>query len=65
MVQTKTLEIILAGGRGTRLGDLTGSTPKPLVPFGGDNKIIDFVLSNAFNSGSAHIFVLTQHHAEQ
>lgn len=65
MVQTKTLEMILAGGRGTRLGDLTGSTPKPLVPFGGNNRIIDFVLSNAFNSGSKTIFVLTQHHADQ
>lgn len=61
----KSLEIILAGGQGSRLGHLTGDIPKPLVPFGGDGiKILDFVLSNAFNSGSRHLLVLTQYQAE-
>jgi|SRR3989338_1267268 len=61
----KSLEIILAGGPGSRLGHLTGDIPKPMVPFGGDGiKILDFTLSNAFNSGSVHILVLTQYQAE-
>ena len=61
----KSLEFILAGGSGSRLGHLTGEIPKPMVPFGGDGiKILDFTLSNAFNSGSRHMFVLTQYQAE-
>lgn len=61
----KSLEIILAGGPGSRLGHLTGEISKPMVPFGGgDIKILDFAVSNAYNSGSLHILVLTQHQAE-
>lgn len=55
----------MAGGSGSRLGHLTGDVPKPLIQFGGDDtRLIDFVLSNAFNSGSTHILVLTQFMAE-
>ncbi len=57
----KTLTIILAGGQGERLYPLTKDRSKPSVPFGGHYRIIDFTLSNAFNSGLRHIFVLTQY----
>ena len=57
----KTLTIILAGGQGERLYPLTKDRSKPSVPFGGHYRIIDFPLSNAFNSGLRHIFVLTQY----
>ncbi len=53
--------VILAGGRGTRLEPLTRDRAKPAVPFGGQYRIIDFVLSNCFNSGARRIFVLTQY----
>ncbi len=56
-----TLAIILAGGRGTRLGVLTDWRTKPAVPFGGKFRIIDFTLSNCFNSGIKRICVLTQY----
>jgi glucose-1-phosphate adenylyltransferase len=52
--------MIMAGGRGTRLGPLTCHRSKPAVPFGGRYRIIDFVLSNFLNSGYRRIFVLTQ-----
>ena len=48
----QTLAIILAGGRGERLGRLTDWRAKPAVPFGGKFRIIDFALSNCVNSGS-------------
>ncbi len=54
------LAMILAGGEGTRLFPLTASRAKPSVPFGGNYRIIDFVLSNFVNSGILRIFVLTQ-----
>ena len=54
------LGIILAGGRGTRLYPLTKERAKPAVPFGGQYRIIDFVLSNFINSGIYSIYVLTQ-----
>ncbi len=54
------LAMILAGGEGTRLFPLTASRAKPSVPFGGNYRIIDFVLSNFVNSGMLRIFVLTQ-----
>jgi glucose-1-phosphate adenylyltransferase len=56
-----TLAIILAGGRGSRLGVLTDWRTKPAVPFGGKFRIIDFTLSNCFNSGIKRICVLTQY----
>lgn len=49
----KSVALILAGGRGTRLKDLTIKRAKPAVHFGGKFRIIDFALSNCINSGSA------------
>ena len=56
-----TLAMIMAGGRGQRLHPLTSHRAKPAVPFGGNYRIIDFVLSNFINSGLLHIKVLTQY----
>jgi glucose-1-phosphate adenylyltransferase len=58
-----TLALILAGGRGTRLQDLTNWRAKPAVPFGGKFRIIDFPLSNCINSGIRRMGVLTQYKA--
>jgi len=55
--------IILAGGRGSRLEDLTDWRAKPAVPFGGKFRIIDFTLSNCVNSGVRRIGVATQYKA--
>jgi len=57
----KTLSIILAGGRGSRLKQLTDNRSKPAVPIAGKYKIIDFPLSNCINSGMRRIAVLTQY----
>jgi glucose-1-phosphate adenylyltransferase len=57
----RTLVMVLAGGRGTRLMPLTGDRAKPAVPFGGRYRLIDFVLSNLVNSGLFQIVVLTQY----
>lgn len=54
------LSMILAGGEGTRLAPLTSVRAKPSVPFGGNYRIIDFVLNNFVNSDILQIFVLTQ-----
>lgn len=54
------LSMILAGGEGTRLAPLTSVRAKPAVPFGGNYRIIDFVLNNFVNSDLLQIFVLTQ-----
>ncbi|MGH8311507.1 MAG: sugar phosphate nucleotidyltransferase, partial [Steroidobacteraceae bacterium] len=59
-----TLAIIMAGGRGERLGPLTEHRCKPATPFGGKFRIIDFVLSNCVNSGIRQISVLTQYKAQ-
>jgi len=56
-----TLALILAGGRGSRLKQLTNWRAKPAVPFGGKFRIIDFALSNCVNSGIRNIAVLTQY----
>ena len=53
--------IILAGGKGTRLGVLTIKRAKPAVPFGGKYRIIDFALSNCVNSNIFDVMVLTQY----
>ncbi len=58
-----TLALILAGGRGARLQDLTQWRAKPAVHFGGKFRIIDFPLSNCVNSGIRRIGVLTQYKA--
>ncbi len=54
---------VLAGGRGSRLMELTDRRAKPAVPFGGKSRIIDFALSNALNSGIRRIAVATQYKA--
>ena len=59
-----TLAIVLAGGRGTRLGPLTDWRAKPAVPFGGKFRIIDFSLSNCVNSGVRRIGICTQYKAQ-
>lgn len=59
----KTLALILAGGRGSRLQHLTEWRAKPAVPFGGKFRIIDFPLSNCVNSDIRQIAVLTQYKA--
>lgn len=56
-----TVALILAGGRGSRLKDLTDLRAKPAVPFGGKFRIIDFPLSNCINSGIRRIGVATQY----
>jgi glucose-1-phosphate adenylyltransferase len=55
--------LVLAGGRGTRLKQLTDERAKPAVPFGGKFRIIDFTLSNCVNSGVRRIGVATQYKA--
>ena len=56
-----TMALILAGGRGSRLKDMTNWRAKPAVPFGGKFRIIDFPLSNCMNSGIRRIGVVTQY----
>lgn len=60
-MKNEMLGVILAGGKGTRLGKLTHSQAKPAVPFGGRYRIIDFTLSNCVNSGVKNIGVITQY----
>jgi len=59
-----TVAYILAGGRGTRLGELTDWRSKPAVPFGGKFRIIDFTLSNCVNSGIRRVVIATQYKAQ-
>ena len=63
LLTRNTLALILAGGRGSRLRQLTLWRAKPAVPFGGKFRIIDFPLSNCLNSGIRMIGVLTQYKA--
>ncbi len=58
-----TMAYVLAGGRGSRLRELTDVRAKPAVYFGGKSRIIDFALSNAVNSGIRRIGVATQYKA--
>jgi glucose-1-phosphate adenylyltransferase len=59
-----TIALILAGGRGSRLKNMTDWRAKPAVPFGGKFRIIDFPLSNCMNSGIRKIGVLTQYKSD-
>ena len=65
MKQNNMLAMILAGGRGTRLFDLTKNNAKPAVYFGGKYRIIDFPLSNCANSNIDVVGVLTQYESVQ
>ena len=62
-ITKNTLAMVLAGGKGERLSPITIRRPKPSVPFGGKYKIIDFALSNLFNSGVRKAYILTQYQA--
>src|ERR1700712_2823021 len=59
--RVRVLGIVLAGGEGKRLWPLTADRAKPAVPFGGNYRLIDFVLSNLVNAGFLRICVLTQY----
>lgn len=60
-ITRNTLAMVLAGGRGSRLKQLTQWRAKPAVPFGGKFRIIDFPLSNCVNSGIRRVGILTQY----
>ncbi len=57
----RTIALVLAGGRGSRLHALTDRRAKPAVYFGGKFRIVDFALSNCLNSGVRRISVVTQY----
>jgi len=59
-----TMAMIMAGGRGSRLEDLTEVRAKPATPFAGKFRIIDFPLSNCVNSGIRQVYVMTQYKAQ-
>jgi glucose-1-phosphate adenylyltransferase len=61
VARPRVLGIVLAGGEGKRLYPLTADRAKPAVPFGGDYRLVDFVLSNLVNGGYLRICVLTQY----
>jgi glucose-1-phosphate adenylyltransferase len=61
MPKEEMVAMLLAGGKGTRLGVLTNNIAKPAVPFGAEYRLIDFPLSNCTNSGITTVGVLTQY----
>jgi glucose-1-phosphate adenylyltransferase len=61
MAHPHVFAMVLAGGEGKRLAPLTADRAKPAVPFGGDYRLVDFVLSNLVNGGYRKIVVLTQY----
>ena len=63
LIGRRSMAFVLAGGRGTRLHELTHKRAKPAVFFGGKSRIVDFALSNAINSGIRRISVATQYKA--
>lgn len=62
--EPRVLALILAGGKGERLMPLTQARSKPAVPFGGSYRIIDFVLSNFYNSGILGMHVMVQYRSQ-
>jgi glucose-1-phosphate adenylyltransferase len=62
-ISRSTMAYVLAGGRGSRLMELTARRAKPAVYFGGKSRIVDFALSNALNSGIRRLAVATQYKA--
>ena len=62
-LSSRAMAFVLAGGRGSRLKELTDNRAKPAVYFGGKTRIIDFALSNALNSGIRKMAVATQYKA--
>ncbi|WP_226780829.1 glucose-1-phosphate adenylyltransferase [Oceaniglobus trochenteri] len=62
-LSSRSMAFVLAGGRGSRLKELTDSRAKPAVFFGGKTRIIDFALSNALNSGIKKMAIATQYKA--
>lgn len=62
-ISNQAMAFVLAGGRGSRLEELTDRRSKPAVHFGGKSRIIDFPLSNAYNSGIRKMAVATQYKA--
>ena len=62
-LSSRAMAYVLAGGRGSRLKELTDRRAKPAVYFGGKSRIIDFALSNALNSGIRKMAVATQYKA--
>ncbi len=60
-MRKKTIAMLLAGGKGTRLGELTKDIAKPAVPFGGKYRIIDFTMSNLANSNISTVGILVQY----
>ncbi|HLM61852.1 MAG TPA: sugar phosphate nucleotidyltransferase, partial [Pyrinomonadaceae bacterium] len=61
MFKEKILTLILAGGKGGRLGLLTDNKAKPVIPFGGAYRLIDFALSNCVNSGISDVWIIEQY----
>jgi len=61
MFKEKVLALILAGGKGGRLGLLTDDKAKPVMPFGGSYRLIDFALSNCVNSQISDVWVIEQY----
>ena len=57
----KVISLVLAGGKGERLRPLTNEHAKPALPFAGGHRIVDFVLSNLFNSQISRVFILAQY----
>ncbi len=62
-LSNRAMAFVLAGGRGSRLKELTDSRAKPAVYFGGKTRIVDFALSNALNSGIRKMAIATQYKA--
>ncbi len=62
-LSSQTMAFVLAGGRGSRLRQLTDNRAKPAVYFGGKTRIVDFALSNALNSGIRKMAIATQYKA--